>query len=414
MTETISAKDLAELADKYLMPNYGSRATAIVEGEGTWCRDAEGREYLDFLGGIAVNNVGHRHPAVVEAIRLQSEKLLHCSNAFLIEPQIRLAERLCRQTRLARALFANSGTEATEAGIKLARRWSENTHGPGHATVIAFRSSFHGRTYGAMSATWSPKVRKGFGPLVPGIRFADLNDLASVEAVWDDDVCAVLVETVQGEGGVIPCERDFLVGLRELCTERGALLISDEIQCGMGRTGYAMAYQSAEIEPDVLLIAKALGGGLPLGAVLAGPKVCDTLQPGSHGSTFGGNPVACAAGLAVCDIVFDADFLADVGRKGCAWWGILAAIQADFPELVEGIRGLGLMQGMVLKVAGADLPIIGRKHGLLFNCTADRVLRFLPPLTVTDEEMHEAGNRLRAAFEEFRAAGHGDNAPRPT
>ncbi|MBX3728148.1 MAG: acetylornithine/succinylornithine family transaminase [Candidatus Sumerlaeia bacterium] len=405
MTPGASNSQLSDLARGACLPNYGARDVAMVRGAGSRVWDADGREYLDFLAGIGVNNVGHCHPAVTAAIAAQAGALIHCSNLYLIEPQVRLADRLCRQSGMSRAFFGNSGTEVTEAAMKLARRRARDVRGPGHDTIIAFASSFHGRTYGSMSATWNPKVREGFGPLVPGIRFATVNDLESVDAVWGDDVCGVLVETVQGEGGIHPATADFLRGLRTRCDAADALLVFDEIQCGMGRCGYGFAYQGAGVAPDVVLAAKALGGGLPLGALLVGEKAVDVLQPGSHGSTFGGNPVACAAGLAVCDVVFDPSFLTEVGEKGCHFWGRLGAIQRDMPDLVDTIRGLGLMIGMVLTRPGADVVALARRRGLLINCTADRVLRFLPPLTTTREELDEGADRLRAALEEFRAKG---------
>ncbi len=403
MSATVSDDSLAKTAAAVLMPNYGPRTLAVASGEGARCRDTDGREYLDFLGGIAVNSVGHCHPAVVAAIKAQADKLLHCSNVFLIEPQVRLAERLVAESGLAKAFFCNSGTEATEAAMKLSRRWGIGNRGEGATTILTFEGSFHGRTWGAMSATWSKKVREGFGPLVPGYRFARFNDLLNVDQVWDDGICAVLVETVQGEGGVNAATPEFLAGLRERCTERGALLITDEIQCGMGRTGRSFAYQHSGVEPDLVPFAKAVGGGLPLGGLLAAESCCDVLQAGSHGTTFGGNPVACAAGLAVCDIVFDPQFQKRVGELGCRFWGGLEKLRDRFPAIVDHVRGLGLMIGCVLKVPGADLVGIGRRHGLLFNCTAEKVIRFLPPLIVTEADVDEALELFGRALEDFAA-----------
>lgn len=399
--DTARAAHLAEQGRALFPLNYGARDITMVRGAGSRCWDATGREYLDFLGGIAVNNVGHCHPAVVEAIKRQAEQLLHCSNFFMAESQLQLAERLLSTTGMARVFFCNSGTEATEAAIKMARLFARNARGPGHHKVLVFEGSFHGRTYGAMSATWSPKVRTGFDPLLDGFEFARLNDIESVEAVLDSSFAAVLVETVQGEGGVIPCAPGFLAGLRALCDKHGVLLICDEIQCGMGRCGRPMAYMGAKARPDLVPLAKAIGGGLPLGALMMSQGVADVMQPGVHGTTFGGNPVACAAGVAVCDIVFDPEFLGAVGEKGCHWWGILESLHQQYPDHCSHVRGLGLMQGLVLKVPGAKAVEIGRKHGLLFNCTADKVLRFLPPLTTTVDEIDEAAAKLRATFAEF-------------
>ena len=404
MPENLTNSQLAQMAQQYLMPNYGPREIALARGEGARCWDADGKQYLDFLSGIAVNNLGHCHPHVVAAIREQAANLLHCSNFFLTEQQTLLGKRLAEQTGLAKVFFANTGTEATEAALKLARRRAHETKGPDHDTIIVFENSFHGRTWGAMSATASKKVREGFGPLVPGFKFARLNDIDSVKELWDDTVCAVMVETIQGEGGIRPCDRDFVRELRVLCDERDALLIMDEIQCGMGRSGRVFAYQHADIKPDLVPIAKGLGGGMPIGALIASEKAADVFQPGSHGTTFGGNPVACAAALAVCDIIFDDDFLQEVGRKGCKWWGSLEEIKKAHPDRISEIRGMGLMIGMEFNEPCKDILPIARRHGLIFNCTAEKVLRFLPPLTVADEELDEGAELLRAAINECLGA----------
>lgn len=398
MPQAPAAASLAERAKSVLMGNYGDRDLAIVRGRGARCWDQHGNEHLDFLAGIAVNNAGHCHPAVVEAIERQARELIHCSNAFLVEPQIELAERLVAKSGLAKAFFCNTGAEATEAAIKLARLRTRGT--PGKSTVLCFENSFHGRTYGAMSATWSRKVREGFEPLAPGFEFARFNDLEHAASKFDDSICAVLVETIQGEGGIHVATPEFLAGLRALCDKHDALLITDEIQCGIARSGKAFAYQHGGVSPDLVPIAKALGGGLPIGALLAAGHCADVLVKGSHGSTFGGNPVACAAGLAACDLLFDDAFLAEVGRKGCMMWGAFEELKNEFPEWIEGVRGLGLMQGLVLRASGMDFPAIGRRHGLLFNCTADRVLRFLPPLVIDDADIAEMAEKLRACFRE--------------
>lgn len=398
-TETLT--DLLDRANAVFAPNYGARQVAMISGKGARCHDSEGREYIDFLSGIAVNALGHCDDAVTQAIVEQAGKLTHCSNVFVIEPQVALAERLVAESGLDKVFFGNSGAEATEASIKLARLAARNTRGPGHHKILSFRGSFHGRTYAAMSATASPKVRQGFDPLCEGFEFADLNDLASVDAILDETFAGVLVETVQGEGGVVPCTEEFLAGLRERCTRLGVALILDEIQCGMGRCGRAFAYQHFKAQPDIVPLAKALGGGLPLSALLMKDEYAQHLVQGTHGTTFGGNPVACAAGLAVCDRVFDPPFLAEVGVKGCALWGALEDLKRDYPDLVERVRGLGLMQGLVLTVPGADAVAIARDHGVLINCTADRVLRLLPPLSITMEEIEEGARRLRAAFALF-------------
>jgi len=404
-TATTPGKLLKERAERVLMPNYGSRDVTIVRGKGSWAWDADGNQYLDFVSGIAVNNLGHSHPAVVEAIERQAREVIHTSNGVLIEKQIELAELLCEATGMEKAMFANSGAEVTEAAIKLARLWSVEKFRPSRYKIMVFTGSFHGRTYGAMSATYSPKVRKGYEPFVPGFVFAEFNNLDDVKAKWDDDICAVMLETVQGEGGVRPATPEFLRGLRELCTERQAVFVCDEVQCGMGRTGKPMAYQHAGVEPDLVPLAKAIAGGVPLSGLLARGEFGAVFTKGRHGTTFGGGPLACAAGVAATKVLFDPAFLTEVGRKGCKMWGLLAAIAKDFPDHCDHVRGLGLMQGLVMKKNVMDFPVIARRHGLLVNATADTVLRILPACIVTDEELEEGARRLRAAIAEFAAAG---------
>jgi acetylornithine/N-succinyldiaminopimelate aminotransferase len=389
-----------------MMGNYGTRDVVLAKGKGSRVWDTEGRMYLDFLGGIAVNNVGHGHPEVLEAIHAQVDELVHCSNVFLVQSQLELAEKLVVATGLEKVFFANSGTEITEGAMKLARRWSHNTKGTGKHTILCVEGSFHGRTLGSMSATWSTKVRENFGPLPEGIRFVKFNDLSSVDEQWGEDVCAVLVETVQGEGGVRPCSKEFLQGLETRCRERGALLLMDEIQCGFGRTGHKFAYQWAEVTPDAVLCAKAIGGGLPLGALIAKAEIAEHLNKGSHGSTFGGNPVACAGACAVVDILFDEDFLAEVQHKGEYFWKKLLALKEEFADLITEVRGPGLMLGLQLTCDGTDIPLIGRKNGLLFNCTAQTVLRFLPPLTTPIELIDEAVQKLHVTLVEFQSRQH--------
>lgn len=403
-TPTVSSTaDLRQRAERFLMPNYGSRDVAMVRGEGSWIWDADGNQYLDFLSGIAVNNLGHCHPAVVEAIREQAGRLMHCANGVLIEPQVELAELLVTELGLGKAMFANSGAEVTEGAIKMARLYGREGFRDSKHKVMVFNGSFHGRTYGAMSGTYSPKVRKGFEPFVPGFVFAELNDLASVDAQWDDDICAVMLETVQGEGGVRPAAPEFLQGLRQRCTDRHALLVCDEVQCGMGRSGRRMAYQYANVEPDVVPIAKALGGGFPIAALIARAPFQDLFTKGRHGTTFGGNPLACAAALAATRVLFQEEFLAEVRRKACKLWGHLADIVRDYPTVCDHVRGLGLMQGLVLRKNALEVPTIARRHGLIINATAETVLRILPALTATDAEIDEGARRLRATIDEFAA-----------
>lgn len=398
---TLSSADLKERADAFLMSNYGSRDTALVRGRGVRAWDAEGREYLDFLSGIGVNNLGHCHPAVVEAIQRQAETLIHCSNGMLIEPQIELAELLLKDLAMGKAMFANSGAEVTEAAIKLARLWGKEGFHDGKHEIMVFTGSFHGRTFGSMSATASAKVRKGFDPLLPGFIFAEFNDIDDVDAKWNENICAVMIETVQGEGGVRPADGEFLRQLRRRCTDRKAALICDEVQCGMGRSGRRMAYQLAGIEPDIVPLAKALGGGVPIGGLLARGEFAGVFTKGRHGTTFGGNPLCCAAAVAATKVIFQEGFLEEVGRKGCKFWGMLEEVARDFPGLCDHVRGVGLMQGLVLKRSAMEVPPLARKHGLIINATAETVVRILPPLIATEADMEEAITKLRATLKDL-------------
>lgn len=398
---TPTSQLLREKAETFLMSNYGARDTALVRGRGVRAWDAEGREYLDFLSGIGVNNLGHCHPAVVEAIQRQAETLIHCSNGMLIEPQVELAELLAGELGMGKAMFANSGAEVTEAAIKLARLWGKEGFHEDKHQIMVFAGSFHGRTFGSMSATASAKVRKGFDPLVPGFVFAGFNDIDDVDAKWNDNICAVMIETVQGEGGVRPANPEFLRQLRRRCTDRRAALVCDEVQCGMGRSGRRMACQHAGIEPDIVPLAKALGGGVPIGALLARGEFADVFTKGRHGTTFGGNPLCCAAAVAATRVIFQEDFLGEVTRKAGRLRGMLEEMARDFPGLCDHVRGLGFMLGLVLRQSAMDVPPLARRRGLIINATAENVVRLLPPLIASDEDIDEAVAKLRATLEEL-------------
>lgn len=385
----------------FLMNTYLRPPMVLVRGSGVRVWDADGREYLDFVAGISVNNLGHCHPRVVEAIRAQTGEIIHSSNLYHTRPQAELARRLAEASIGGRVFFCNSGAEAVEAAIKLARRrwWRRRGAGAGPGgdaaarpeadipRVVAFHGAFHGRTLAALAATG--RYLDGFAPLPPGFFHVPFNDLDAAAAVMDETVSAVLVEPVQGEGGVVPADPAFLAGLRELCDRTGALLIFDEIQTGLGRTGRMFAYQHHGVEPDVLTLAKALGGGLPLGAVVARGEAAETFRPGDHGSTFGGNPVACAAALAALDVLAEEDLPARAAAMGEYLADRLRELAGRHP-VVRQVRGLGLMVGLELAVSGRPLVERCREAGLLANCTAERVLRFLPPLVVTRGEIDRA------------------------
>lgn len=388
----IDGRRVRELTARHVMNTYRRLPLVLVRGEGSWVWDDEGRRYLDFVSGLAVTGVGHAHPAVVEAIARQAKVLGHVSNLYHSAPAAELAERLARASGLDQVFFCNSGAEANETALKLARRWawrqagSAGGKGPVPHVVLAAQHSFHGRTYGAMSLTGQAKYQEGYAPLVPGIVHVPLNDPAALEAAFTREVCAVLLEPVQGEGGVYPCTEEYLKAARRLCDEGGALLMLDEVQTGLGRTGKMFAFQHYGIRPDVLTLAKTLGGGLPLGATLARKEVAEAFVPGSHASTFGGNPICCAAGLAVMDLL-EREALperaARLGRRLVE--GLLDLGRRNLK--VGEVRGLGLMVGVDIGDEAAAVAAACRERGLLVNAVGEHTLRFLPPLVATEEEI---------------------------
>ncbi len=378
MSTDVSRQD----AQASLMPNYGVRNVTLVRGKGTRVWDSEGKEYLDFLAGISVNNLGHCSDRVVEAIRQQAAELMHCSNLYLIPQQVELARRLCELCFADKAFFANSGAEANEGAIKLARLYSKVKHGDNRYEIITVRNSFHGRTLATLTATGQDKIQQGFAPLPVGFQYGFFNELNSVVEKVTSATCAIMIEPVQGEGGVTPATQEFMIGLRRLCDEKNLLLIFDEIQCGMGRCGRMFAHQHYGVEPDIMTLAKALGNGFPIGALLARAEVADVLTPGTHGSTFGGSPLACATALAVLDEMADARIPERSEELGDYFRSSLESRLGSLPA-VKGVRGLGLMVGIVLASAGADIVKTCMDEGVLINCTMGNVLRLLPPLTVT-------------------------------
>jgi predicted acetylornithine/succinylornithine family transaminase len=382
-------EEYVEAAQRYLTPNYGERNLVLVRGEGCRVWDIEGREYLDFLAGISVNNLGHCPPAVVEALTQQIQQFMHCSNFYLIPTQVELAAQLCELCFADRCFFCNSGAEANEAAIKLARLWAKKQYSAERYEIVTMRNSFHGRTLATITATGQEKVQKGFEPLVPGFTYARFNDLESVREALNERTCAIMLEPVQGEGGVVPATKEFLEGVRELCNEHGLLLIFDEVQCGMGRCGRLFAHQLYGVDPDIMTLAKALGNGYPIGAMLAREEVGALLGPGTHGSTFGGNPPACAAGLAVLREMARNNWPAHAEKVGAAFQAMLRERLGKLPNVKE-IRGIGLMIGVELTHSGADVVKECIKRGLIINCTMGNVLRLLPPLTVTESECEKA------------------------
>ena len=377
--------EIAALTDKFVARTYARIPIALVRGKGTKVWDADGKEYLDFLAGIAVNNLGHCHPAIVRAIREQSKKLLHVSNLYHILPQSELASELCRHSFADRAFFCNSGAEANEAAIKLVRRYGLEKLGGRHE-ILSTHNSFHGRTLATLTATGQEKIRAGYDPLPVGFRQVPYNDLTAIEEAIDEKkTAAVLVEPIQAEGGVNVPDDAYMRGLRELCDQRGILLIFDEVQTGIGRTGTLFGYEHFAVKPDIMTLAKALGGGLPLGAMLAREEIAASFGPGSHASTFGGNPVACSAGLIVIRILL-AGALDNCRQMGMYFFRGLEALQKRF-SFIREVRGKGLMIGMELEMEGSKIADSCMQEGLLLNCTAYKVLRFVPPLTIKKKEI---------------------------
>lgn len=395
-------RELLDLAQAHLYGNYRPAPFVLSHGKGCELFDTEGRRYLDMAAGVAVCAVGHGHPRHAAAISEQAARLGHVSNYFYNDVNIRLAVELCRRTGFSRAFFCNSGAEANEAMLKMARRHFYAEGQVERFQVLAFDNSFHGRTMGALALTGQAKYQQGFGPGVGGITHLPYNDLAAVEAAMTPSVAAIFVEPVQGEGGAIPARVEFLQGLRRLCDQHGALLMVDEIQTGIGRTGAFLAFEHAGIQPDAVALAKGLGGGFPIGSVLCSEKLAGALPPGTHGSTFGGNPLACAAALSVLEILDDERLIDHARRMGGHLGDRLRQAAEAHPTLFEGERGLGLLRGLVLR-PGADARAAlarVREQGVLLTAAGERTLRFTPPLIVTEAQLDEAVQRTVAALRE--------------
>jgi acetylornithine/N-succinyldiaminopimelate aminotransferase len=385
-----SQTDLVAIASANLYPNYRQPPIVLARGEGTVVWDVAGNRYLDLAAGIAVSSLGHAHPALVKALADQAARLIHVSNYFYNERNIELAQRLTKLTGMNRVFFCNSGTEAIEACLKLARRHFFAKGQEARYRIVAFEQSFHGRTLGALAATGQKAYRDGFGPL-PGVTHVPYGDLAAVRGAMGPDVAAILVEAVQGEGGVNPAPPGFLKALRELCDATGTLLVADEVQTGIGRTGKFLAFEHAGVSPDVVALAKGLGGGVPIGAMLCKGELEAALPPGSHGSTFGGNALASAAALAVLATVERDGLVHGAQEKGAHLGRLLANLAQKHAKLVETSRGLGLLQALVLKEGVDARAIVGRLRdaGVLLTIAGSRALRFSPPLTVGLAELDE-------------------------
>ena len=391
--------DIIKDAQSFLMNTYSRQPLVLVKGRGTTVYDSDGREYLDFVAGVAVNNLGHCHPKVVVALQKQAQRLMHVSNHFHIEAQVALGKELVRNSFADKAFFCNSGTEAIEAAIKLSRRYSREIIKKDRFEVITMFGSFHGRTYGAVSATAQEKFHQGFEPMVPGFRYVPFNDSKAVEDAVTDKTCAILVEPVQGEGGVKVPSPGYLKALRKICDEHQLLLVLDEIQTGMGRTGRLFAYEHEGITPDIMALAKGLGSGMPVGALLATDKASQAFVPGTHGSTFGGNPLACAAGLASLETLLEDNIIIqNVEALGKHFMDGLRSLKAKYP-FIKDVRGQGLLIGMELDFEGKEIVTECLKQGFLINCTVNTVLRFMPPLIISKEEIDQLIDALDGIFQ---------------
>ena len=382
-------QEIVELEQKYLLNTYARYPVAFVRGKGVYLYDTTGKRYLDFLAGLAVNSLGHAHPRIVKVIREQSAKVIHLSNLYYNEYQGLLAEKLCQKSGLDRAFFTNSGTEAIEGALKLVRAAGHAVAGPQKTVVIALENSFHGRTMGALALTAQPKYRQGFDPMLEGVRFVPRNDVEALRAAVDDNVCGIVVEPIQGEGGIYSSSPEFLQACRQLADQHQAALVFDEIQCGMGRTGKLFAFEHFGVTPDVVCIAKPMAAGFPMGAFLTKEQFAQYITPGRHGTTFGGGPLACRVALEYLAILEEEKLLERVQRVGAYLNGRLQELVAKFSIATE-VRGVGMIQALQLTVPGKPVLEGAMADGLLFNITQDTVVRLLPPFLIEEKHVDAA------------------------
>ena len=388
--------------NKYLLSNYGTPPLTIIRGEGSYLWDSNGNKFLDFTSGIAVTNIGHSHKHWINSVNKQASQLVHCSNLFSIPQQINLAKRLVNKIGPGKMLFCNSGAEANEALIKFARLRGNKDPNQKRYKLIVAENAFHGRTMGALSATFSPKYRNGFEPLLDGFSFAPLNDLEAFKEKIDEQTIGIMVESIQGEGGIRVASDEFLQGLEKICREKDLLFILDEVQAGIGRTGEFLGYQRSGVKPDAIAMAKGLGGGFPIGAIWLAEKWADVFQPGSHGTTFGGSPLACSAAHAVLDVIEQEDLINKTRKQGEFLKLELKNFQKKYPKLIKEIRGRGLMLALVMNKLPNELIAKFRQNGLLVVGAAENTIRFLPPLTISDNELKEALRITKLSLDEFQ------------
>lgn len=394
----MTTAEIKAMATEYIINTYGDRNLAFVKGEGPYLWDADGKQYLDFLGGLAVNGLGHCHPNVTAAIREQAGKLLHTSNLYYIQPQAELAKMLVENSDMEQVFFCNSGAEANEAAIKLARKFTKDSGRPDAYEIITMENSFHGRTMATITATAQTKYHIGFEPMLEGFTYVPFDDLPATEAAINEKTCAILVEPIQSEGGVNIPSDDYLQGLRALCDEHKLLLIFDEVQTAMGRLGTFFGYQSYGVVPDVITMAKALGSGVPIGAMLAKREVAASFVPGTHAATFGGNPLVTAAARATVQTILDENLAVNAVKMGNYLAGGLMELKGQYP--VKEVRGKGLLRGLVMEVDAKPLAAKCIENGLITICTNDYVLRFLPPLNINTAHVEEAVNIVEKSMAE--------------
>ena len=401
----MNLKQVVEAEGKYLVSNYKKYPLLIDKGRNCILYDYSGKRYLDLLAGIAVNALGYNHPRIMNVLRKQIKKSIHVSNLFYHPYQALLAKKLVELSGLDKAFFCNSGTEAVEAAFKLARGFAyKNQLGEGKHEILTLDNPFHGRTYGALSATASEKYRKPYEPLVPGFRFVRFNDVDDLKSAFSPRVCAIIIEPLQGEGGIHSCSEEFLKSARQLCDQNQALLIFDEIQCGIGRTGRYFYFEKFGIKPDVLTLAKPLGLGMPLGALLTSDRIAPTFGPGDHGTTFGGGPLACRLGMEFLKVMEDDDLLTQIREKGSFFKSKLEALKTKYP-FVTDVRGEGLMLGMQLEFPAREIVNRCLEAGFVINVTSDNVLRFLPPYIISEKQITKFSKALDKIFSEVPASG---------
>ena len=395
----VDTQSVIQMDADYVMHTFNRQPVVFVRGEGMRVWDADGKEYLDFLAGIAVNGLGHCHPELVAAIQSQAAELMHVCNLYYVPQQPMLAKRLIELSGMGKAFFCNSGAEANEAAIKLARKWAKQTHGPDRYEIITAEGSFHGRTLATVTATAQPKYHEGFEPMMPGFKYVPFNDLAALEAAVNDHTCAIMLEPIQGESGVHPASQEYLAGVRRLCDERGLLVILDEIQTGLGRTGKWFGHQHYGIKPDIMTLAKTLGGGFPIGACLATDDAAKAFVPGTHASTFGGNPLACAAALATLDVMEREKLIENSAETGAYLRQRLEELQTRRNDIAE-VRCIGLMAAVEFnRDCAPELSAECLRRGLIVNPIGRRIIRMLPPLIAKKEHVDTAVRVLGEALE---------------